>query len=136
MAKIQKPGPYAVGFGILFLAIAVFCLYSGTVLLVRKYGGTTVKASILSCGYGPATGGHTQVCRGRWKVEEDGRTRTVEGPIEGPSVPRVGDQLEVVVVGGRGFSKQLSSGLGYPALFFGLVFLANAVMMFLGLFKQ
>ena len=132
MAKIQKPGPWAAGFGILCLIIAVVCGYFGVVALAKRYGGTTVQATIGSCDVDHGMGGrHEPICKATWT--SDGHV--VEGMVEGATFSDRGKQVEVVVIGDRGFTKRTASGLGYPALFFALLFLANAIMMLLGLYK-
>jgi hypothetical protein len=136
MAKIQKPGPWAAGFGILCLAIAIACGYFAVVALARRYGGATVQAKIASCDVDHGLhGGHGAICKGTWTVTEAGHAQTVAGYIEGAEFSDEGKQIEVVVVGDRGFAKRTASGLGYTAAFFALLFLANAVMLLLGLYK-
>jgi hypothetical protein len=132
MAKIQKPGPWAAGFGILCLIIAIVCGYFGVVALAKRYSGTTVQATIVSCEVSHGKGGtHDAVCNATWTA--DGHA--VDGTVEGATFSDRGKQVEVVVIGDRGFTKRTASGLGYPALFFALLFLANAIMLLLGLYK-
>ena len=122
---MKLPSKWAVIWGTAFLAVALFCGYFGVRLCIEAHRGTPVRATMGECHHGYRGG---ELCEGTWT--EDGHV--VHGTVEADHVQDGGKQIEVAVVGGRGFVRSEVSGLWFTALLFALLFGSCAVMFFRG----